>query len=138
MTFRLPVVFSLILLLLFAGCAKARIVVYPATPYDSMGTLEEHVVSVQYNIVVRILTLGLLRKPSYADLTKELREKLESQAVHKYGADAVSNIQYWPDLTTDATVDYLYARGEMIRYKKFPPETESTSPASPQTIPAPQ
>ncbi len=108
MTVRSLIGFSLVLISLSLGCAKAKIVNSPGTIYDSMGYLEE-----------KIPVRGLLLKRSYPALTKKLDKKLAAKAHSKYGADAVNNIQYWPSPDADAFVDYLYARGEMIRYKPF-------------------
>ena len=137
MNFRHYIKTSLLILALAvpAGCAQSRVVTDPATPYDSMGTLQEQV-PVKYNVLARIFTLGLLNKRSYGDMKKILQEKLESKAIHQYGADAIANISFWPEKETDATVDYFYGRGEMIRYKKFPPE--SVPEPSSKTLPPAQ
>lgn len=108
MSFRTWIPLSLMLVLLSLGCAKAKVVNSPGTTYDSMGFLEE-----------KIPVRGLLLKRSYPSLTKKLDRKLAKKARRKYSADAVNNIQYWPSPDADAFVDYLYARGEMIRYKPF-------------------
>lgn len=97
------------------SCAPLKIVSDPGTAYESMGFLEE-----------RVAVDGILGKKTYAKLTKSLNEKLEKKARQKYDADAVTHISYWPAPDADALVDYLYARGEMIRYKKF--NEDSTVP----------
>jgi hypothetical protein len=114
----------LMLFLAFTGCAH-HIVNNPETPYDSMGMIEEKV-SVKAPLL-SILTLGIKREHSFKCLTKKLNRRLERMALHKYGADAVNNITYWPAPDSDALVDYLYARGEMIRYKKFNETYENAS-----------
>jgi hypothetical protein len=103
-------------LLLSSGCAR-HIVNNPTEAYESMGAVEENV-STKAPILT-VLTLGFVREHSYKRLTKRLNCKLERTARNKYGADAVNNIQYWPSPDSDAKIDVLYARGEMIRYKKF-------------------
>ena len=133
MTFRHSFGLSFLILTLTVGCAEHRMVSYPATPYDSMGTLEEHIPS-QHSPMVRWVTLGWMNRRSYTSMKRQLSKKLERKALHMYGADAVANIEYWPSKDIDASVDYIYARGEMIRYKKFPPVTESVPEASPQTM----
>ncbi len=118
------------LMVVLTGCAKPRVVSNPSSEYDSMGTLEERI-DVHHQIL-RYVTLGLLQKHSYKNLTKRLNKKLEHKARQKYGADAVANVTYWPDPKSDAIVDYLYGRGEMIRYKKFgSPESGAAANTAP-------
>lgn len=98
------------------GCAR-HLVNNPTESYDSMGTLEEHVTT--RSVLFTVLTLGIVQHRPYKYSAKMLNRKLDWTARHKFGADAVNNVQYWPDKESDAKIDVLYARGEMIRYKKF-------------------
>lgn len=116
--------FAFMIFFALIGCAAPRIVDNPSTAYDSLGMIEEKA-SLERRYM-KVLTFGLVRKHSYRSLTKKLSHRLEEMARDKYGADAVNNIQYWPAPDSDALVDYLYARGEMIRFKKF---GESTAAA---------
>jgi hypothetical protein len=117
----------LILLIPAAGCSH-RIVNNPSTTYDSMGMIEEKVPVDR--AILKYVTLGLMRKHSYKSLTKKLNRRLDSMAHEKYGADAVNNIQYWPGPDSDALVDFLYARGEMIKFRKFASHTDAHQAAA--------
>ena len=107
-------------------------------PYQSLGTLE--VKQKAYTATptsafwtgVEVTTLTLANTPSRSNLYKNsLRTKLARLARKKYGADAVINVQYWPDPESKSFPQgYLYARGEMIRYEHFP-GTELPIPSKP-------
>ena len=96
--------------------------------YDSLGTLEvkRRVPFVRPTGIlwsgVEVLTLSLAKTPSRADqYKKSLRSKLAQKAKKRYGADGVIKVEYWPDPASSRFPEgYLYARGEMIRYRKFP------------------
>ena len=46
--------------------------------------------------------------------------KLVKAAKKRYNAEAVVNVQYWPDLSSEKFPQgKVYARGEMVRYKRF-------------------
>lgn len=111
----------IILLLTFgiisAGCERARVVTQPAAEYESLGTLE--VKTPVKRCLFRYATLGLMSKHSHRALAKKLTKELARKARKDYGADAVANVTVWPEENAEAEVAFKYARGEMIRYKKF-------------------
>ena len=113
-------------ILFSTGCAR-HIVNNPVEAYDSLGTLEEHVST--RSPVLTLLTFGMIRHHSYKCLSKRLNRKLEWTARHKFGADAVNNVHYWPDVDSDASIAVMYGRGEMIRYKKFGQAVEAAPSA---------
>ena len=54
-------------------------------------------------------------------LKSKLFSKMSKDAKKYFKADAVINITYWPELTSfKFPHKYVYARGEMIRYNRFP------------------
>ncbi len=63
-------------------------------------------------------------------LRAKLYKKLKHDAKQYFKADAVINIKYWPELdSAKFPHKYVYARGEMIRYNKFPSDsTEVKAP----------
>lgn len=103
--------------LISSGCERARVVTHPAEAYESLGTLE--VKTPVKRGLLRYGTLGLMSQHSHRALTKKLTQKLTRKARKDYGADAVANVTVWPEKSAGAEVSFQYARGEMIRYKKF-------------------
>ena len=129
------------MLVVFNGCSRVEKV--RATeegkgiPYDSLGTVE--VKEKAYRLTpsaafwtgVEITTLTFADTPSRGEHYKKyLRMKLEKVADKRYNADAVINVHYWPDPESNSFPDgYIYARGEMIRYQRFPKEpTQGPTP----------
>lgn len=99
-------------------------------PYESLGILE---VKEKARLLtpegtfwtgVEIATLSFAKTPTRGTHYKKyLRRKLARIADRKYQADAVINVQYWPDPEAGGFPDgFIYARGEMIRYESFPSE----------------
>ena len=102
-----------------------------SVPYDSIGTLEvktkargnypTHV----WNATAEAVSLGHA-ETYYSQLETyktQLRRKLAVTADKRYDADAVINVKFWPDLDLKEFADgFIYARGEMVRYKRFPDE----------------
>lgn len=123
---------TLFLVLFFAvsGAAFAdseRILPYVSQPYDSLGSIELRVGNT--HSYLKYMTAGLLRKRAYKRMTRQLDKKLLKEARKKYGADAIANVIYWPSPDSGETVDYLYGRAEMVRFKKFPPPAVPVVPA---------
>lgn len=119
------------------GCSRTQQVRATQTgsglPYTSLGTLE---VKETAGLItgpqtfwsgVKVLSLGLADTPRRSTLyEKTLKQRLEKLSRLTYDADAVINVRYWPDLESSSFPDGLiYARGEMIRYKRFPQESSS-------------
>lgn len=49
-----------------------------------------------------------------------LDQKLAKKAQKQYGADAIINARYWPDLSSNQFPrGLIFVRGEMIKYKPF-------------------
>ncbi len=109
-----------------AMAQKARIIQNPQEDYALLGTIERKV-SNQHRFV-KLLTLGIVRDRNYERMQHQLDKKLLKEARKKYGADAVANIVYWPAKDSAATVDYLYGRAEMIRFKVFTVKEVSAVP----------
>ena len=78
---------------------------------------------------VEVATLSLAPTPSAGDLYKaRLKAKLAHVAKERYGADAVVNVTFWPDPDSGNFPDGLiHARGDMVRYKKFPAPEPATA-----------
>lgn len=113
------------------SCAKSHVVESPETAYDSLGVLELKVAKDRG--AAKYLTFGMVRHHSYEAMTRKLRKQLAAEARKKYGADAVTNITFWPKEDSREEFYYLYGRGEMIRYRKFssaPPVSASRSEAT--------
>lgn len=126
--------FYLGIMLIVVGCAKIE----EPTSYDSpeppiktfktIGTLEvQEPVQELTNqksawAGVEVLTVSLADTPTAGELYKaRLKTKLASVAKEKYGADAVVNVSYWPDPESgDFPEGLVHARGDMVRYQKFP------------------
>ncbi|HTL48734.1 MAG TPA: hypothetical protein VL688_11810 [Verrucomicrobiae bacterium] len=131
----------MILIFAFSGCArteKVRAVEAPASaPYDTLGTLEVQeracrIAPVLTGMTKEAVTLGRA-DTSRAEMYKnKLKDTLARTAKNRYGANAVVNVTYWPDPASSVFPEgYIHARGEMIRYKKFPaPETEAPAPSA--------
>lgn len=125
-------------LLLVTGCSRSGKVVAVesdvSTAYESIGTLEvkENAKDLwdleARKLLVETATLTLADTSARADLfRKALTQRLAETARKKYDAHAVINVTFWPDPNGSEFPDGdIFARGEMIRYKKFPvPETPS-------------
>ena len=114
------------------GCARTewvRAVEGDDVPeYHSLGSIEVKqlapVVTAKgaFWTGVEAMTLGFAKTPSRGEHFKDsLRSELAYLASHRYGADKVINVTYWPDPDSYSFADGLiYARGEMIRYAHFP------------------
>lgn len=123
---------AIVTLLGAAGCSSVQKVVAlqgdAAQPYESLGTLEvkRDVPAVQYKRIFSQLgawmTFGHSEPMTQAVYLRGLLDaKLIKLAKKKHCADAIIRVQYWPDLTAGEFPDgVVYARGEMIRYKRFP------------------
>lgn len=105
------ILFFSTLVLVASACARYEKVTVLETgisediPYESLGVLE-------------------VKRPgriSNTAIKSALNRQLADIADERYEADAVINVEYWPDL--DSTQKYpdglVYARGQMIRYKRF-------------------
>ena len=107
------------------------------TPYESLGTLEVKQMAPLVSprgvlwTGVKLATLGFAKTPSRGDHYKSfLRSELSYLAKSRYGADKVINVTYWPDPQSFAFPHGLiYARGEMIRYSRFPPSAKQAGQA---------
>lgn len=95
-----------------------RILLNPQQPYESLGYLE-HKISTSRSFV-KAITFGIVRRKAFEKMARKLDKGLLKEARRKYGADAISNITYWPSPESQTPIDYLYGRAEMIRFKKFP------------------
>ncbi len=134
--------FFLIVLLALLGGACARTEKIRAieggndTPYQSLGTLEikerAYYVTPRHAFWtgVELVTLSFADTPSRGDNYKTyLRKKLARLAHRRYRADSVINVHYWPDPESKSFPGgYVYARGEMIKYQRFP--TDTVQPAA--------
>lgn len=98
------------------------------TPYDSLGTLEVKMrvsftsASGLLASAAEVLTFGAANTLSRSERYKQaLRAKLSREAHGRYSADAIIHVEYWPDPTSKNFPDgYLYARGEMVKFRRFP------------------
>ena len=96
-------------------------------PYDSLGWVEVNRKAplIQYRRVAGQLvfwgSFGYFKNPSQeVYLQSLLNEKIKKAAKTRYGAEAVINVKYWPDLTAAKfPKGLIYAKGEMVRYKRF-------------------
>ena len=136
-----PALVSLIMVTaLSMGCArveKVRAIEGDGSiPYETIGTLEikEKAPLITGKGIlwtgVEVATLTLAKTPSRAEqYKKSLRKTLAKKARKNYGADGVVKVEYWPDPALRSfPYGYVYARGEMIRYKKFPQPELAASP----------
>ncbi len=97
-------------------------------PYQNLGTLEVETAVPRTTVPAilwtsaEVMTATLIDSPERGDHYKALlRSKLGDKARRYYGADAVINVVYWPEPNAKGFPHgKLYARGEMIRYEKFP------------------
>lgn len=117
--------------LLMAGCTRAHKVYSfegdTAVPYASLGTIEVDITAKKLTPSslawggVEVATLSLAQTPSSGEQYKaSLRKELARRAEKYYGADAVINVEYWPDPSLESFPEgKIYARGEMIKYEKF-------------------
>ena len=103
----------------------------PSTaPYDSLGALEIQkrtpLACCWFYSPVKLLTFGILGDEDGTGKTKCYKNVLRSALAKKamqYHPDAVIHVEYWPDPKGDVYPDgHAHARGEMIKYKKFPSE----------------
>lgn len=132
----------------FTGCARIeKVKAIEGTkdlPYESIGTLEVKEKALTATPAsafwtgVEVTTLTFAKTPSRGELYKKsLRSKLAQLARRKYGADAVINVNYWPDPDSKSFPrGYIYARGEMIRYEHFPGTDPSLAPEPTQPVTA--
>lgn len=99
-------------------------------PYDKIGVLEVSTAAKKIcpvaTCMTRVVTLGMVCPPPQGEVyRKKLDEILKKKAKHDYDAQAVIQTEYWPDLNSKSFPEgKIFARGTMIRYKKFPPITE--------------
>ena len=137
--------FLAVLLSVMTGCTHVERVKAiegdASIPYDSLGTLEVKMsvpvlTSEQfYWTPVELLTLGFAHSPSQADSYKRLlQNELVKKARSNYDADAVIHVEYWPDLSSKKFPSgEMLARGQMIRYKRFPKSNaDESSTAEPE------
>lgn len=129
-------------MILVSGCARTEKVVAKegafGVPYESLGTIEvkEKVPAMPLTRALRkgveVATFGLADAPQRSEYYKDiLKKKLAKLAKEQYGAHAVVDVRYWPDPETPKFPEgYLHARGEMVRYLRFPAEVSSEVPAS--------
>ncbi len=99
-----------------------------STPYKTIGTLE-----VKCNTgglagigkkSLQVLSLGAYDASSGESYRERLKTKLVKKASKHYGANAVINVHYWPNPDSGSFPNNtIYARGEMVRYTKFPSES---------------
>ena len=102
------------------GCAKHRAVILPSdtlTPHWSVGTLE--VSTKAPKTWTHVLSAGLLPSHSYVKAQHKLDKKLTHQAAKKFDADAIMNIQYWPEPGVKTTDGKIRARAEMFQFPPF-------------------
>ncbi len=97
-----------------------------SVPYTSLGTLEvKKKVSGFSDLgwkTWQVLTEGGAKSSAQAEhYRKALKCMLVRRAAKQYGANAVIHVQYWPDPASEGfPKGWIYARGEMVRYKPFP------------------
>ncbi len=91
-------------------------------PFDSLGAVEVRISTNPWapgnwgHFFKELFTLTL------ADTSYEtrLKKKLVKES-NKFKADQIVKVTFWPDLNTVKFPDgKVYARGEMIRYRRFP------------------
>ncbi len=123
-------------LFLMQGCARVEKVRAMEgdfkAPYDSLGTLEVKTKAPYLTLggsfwtSVEAVSLGVAKTPSRGEHYKRrLRSKLAKIASRRYSADAVIKVIYWPDPESKRFPDgSIHARGEMIRYRSFPSESQ--------------
>ena len=122
-------VLAFILTVAFTGCMhteKRRAVTEESSqPFESLGVLEVHIKTNTWapsnlgNFFKELFTL------SFGDTSYEtrLKKKLIKES-DKFNADQVVKVTFWPDLNLNQFPDgKVYARGEMIRYRRFPPQS---------------
>ena len=89
-------------------------------PYDSLGELQVKT-RTHPSLWQRIINLGQAPDPTSDEIAHKLLAQLSTKSA-RYGANAVIHVQFWPEDLKDASrmaQDYVYAKAEMIRYKKF-------------------
>ena len=113
----------------FTGCGhteKVRAVTEAASkPTESLGTLEVHVNTNPWSITNWGYFFKELLTLSFGDTSYEtrLKKKLIEDS-QKFDADQVVNVEFWPDLKMKKFPDgKAYARGEMVRYRRFPAQS---------------
>ncbi len=120
--------------LLVSGCAHERrlraVEGDIAEPYDDMGSLEVHVSTNPWKLsnltwnVRELFTLG------FADTSfqRRLKHALAKKAKKHFDVDQVINVTYWPDPDGKSFPKArVFARGQMVRYKKFPVSSADSS-----------
>jgi len=128
---------SIVVLFIFAalplsGCARTEKVRALdgelGVPYESLGTLEVKHKTRRFSpqnigyAGVEAASLTLADTPAREDRYKNiLRSKLVRIARDRYGAEAVINVKFWPEPSSTVFPEgNIYARGEMVRYVRFP------------------
>lgn len=100
-------------------------------PYDLLGTEEVHINTNPWSPVNwgwdlrEIFTLG------FADTSYPVRlQKALIKKAKKYGdVNQIIHVTYWPAPSNGKfPKGKIYARGEMVRYKRFPAEEPSAQP----------
>ena len=114
------------------GCSRVQKVVAIQgdlnPPYDSLGSIEVNRPAPRiscrriFGQAWEWITFGRFENISQeAYLRDLLNEKILKVARKNHQAEAVIHMQYWPDLTASKFPQgRIYAKGEMIRYKRFP------------------
>lgn len=114
------------------GCTRTEKVVLTTgdvtTAYEPLGEIqvEDSVSKFNFPNVFHFMGQMLIynRYPTSGQsesLQGRLNKKLRKIARKRYGADAVINVHYWPDLNSAKfPKGMVYAKGDMVRYKNFP------------------
>lgn len=128
------VVFSLMsLFIVVSGCSRVQPVTVSqggpsmTVPYESLGwaEVERNAPVIEYRRVggqlLEWCSFGYFPNISHQEYLQGLLDrKLVKAAKERYGAEAVINTQYSPDLSAkNFPKGKIYARGEMVRYKRF-------------------
>lgn len=115
-----------------AGCSSTEKVVAIqgdfSKPYESLGTIEvdRRAPRIQsrriFGQVWEWITFGYVENISQeAYLQGLLNKKILKAAQKNHQAEAVIQMKYWPDLSSpEFPQGLIYAKGEMIRHKRFP------------------
>ena len=140
MRFRFLISVFILSALVMAGCTRIeRVRAIEGdmdVPYDSLGILEVKISSKPLPFsalgwgVLRILSFGRVDAPSWGEQYKsKLRAELTRKARLQYKADALVKVHYWPEPEGNFFPNgYVYARGEMIKYNKFPADDLAPEP----------
>lgn len=112
---------------LLTGCSPTQKVFATSggldAPAEALGKLEVEVdvPRVSFRCVGEWIVFNSCTDAGRGDYLKGLLdEKLVKTAKERYGAEAVINVQYWPDLgMAKFPGGKVYAKGDMVRYKRF-------------------